>query len=207
MKNKEIISGLIGGSLFTLSYLTLGLPIIPAILVGTGAFIGGELIMSKTPLLAFERVDETNIDKVLKDARNKVKFIVGNISRIDDTDIKLYLNEISDTTTKIIESVQKDKKKIKRTEKFFTYYLPITVGIVGKYDEIENQKLSSKDAKKFFESAHESLKEINTSFKTILNNLYESDIENATVDMKVLNNILKSDGFNDIRVNKEDKNE
>ena len=207
MKNKEIISGLIGGGLFTLSYLTLGLPIIPAILVGTGAFIGGELIMSKTPLLAFERVDETNIDKVLKDARNKVKFIVGNISRIDDTDIKLYLNEIADTTTKIIESVQKDKKKIKRTEKFFTYYLPITVGIINKYDEIENQNLSSKEVKEFYSKAKESLKEINHSFKKILNNLYSSDIENAETDMKVLNNILKSDGFNDIELKKEDKDE
>ena len=45
---------------------------------------------------------------------------------------------------------------------------------------------------------------INTSFKKILNNLYESDIENATTDMKVLNNVLKSDGFDDININKED---
>ena len=39
------------------------------------------------------------------------------------------------------------------------------------------------------------------------NNLYSSDIENAETDMKVLNNILKSDGFNDIELIKEDKDE
>lgn len=207
MKNKEIVSGLIGGGLFTLSYLTLGLPIIPAILVGAGAFVGGELLMSKTPLLTFDRVDEKNIEEVLKDARNKVKFITSKISKIDDTDIKLYLNEIGDTTTKIIESVEKNKKKIKRTEKFFTYYLPITVGIINKYDDIENQNLSSKEVKEFYKKAKESLHEINNSFKKILNDLYSSDIENAETDMKVLNNILKSDGFNDIELIKEEKDE
>ena len=68
MKNKEVFSGLIGGSFFTLTYLALGLPILPALLVGTSAFIGGELLMSKTNLLNFERVNEKNIDEVLKAA-------------------------------------------------------------------------------------------------------------------------------------------
>ncbi len=207
MKNKEVFSGLIGGSFFTLTYLALGLPILPALLVGTSAFIGGELLMSKTNLLNFERVNEKNIDEVLKDARNKSKFISSKIGKVNDNNIKEYLTEICDTTNKIIDSVGKNKKKIKSTEKFFTYYLPITVGIINKYDEIENQNLSSKEVKEFYSKAKESLKEINNSFKKILNNLYSSEIENVETDMKVLNNILKSDGFNDIELIKEDKNE
>lgn len=207
MKNKEVLSGIIGGSFFTLTYLAVGLPLLPALLVGTGAFIGGELLMSKTNILTFDKVDETNVEAVLKDAKNKAKFIASSVSKIDDNDIKNYLTEISYTTEKIVESVSKNKKKIKRNEKFFTYYLPITVGIINKYDEIENQNLSSKEVKEFYTKAKESLKEINNSFKKILNNLYSSDIENAETDMKVLNNILKSDGFNDIELIKEDKDE
>lgn len=207
MKNKEVLSGIIGGSFFTLTYLAVGLPLLPALLVGTGAFIGGELLMSKTNILTFDKVDETNVEAVLKDAKNKAKFIASSVSKIDDNDIKNYLTEISYTTEKIVESVSKNKKKIKRNEKFFTYYLPITVGIINKYDEIENQNLSSKEVKEFYTKAKESLKEINNSFKKILNNLYSSDIENAETDMKVLNNILKSDGFNDIEIIKEDKDE
>jgi 5-bromo-4-chloroindolyl phosphate hydrolysis protein len=207
MKNKEIISGLIGGTFFALTYLTAGLPIVPALIAGAGAFVGGELILSKTNLVNFDKVDEKNIDEVLKDARNKNKFIASKIGKVDDKDLKIYLSEINITTSKIIETVSKNKKKIKSTEKFFTYYLPITVGIINKYDEIENQNLSSKEVKEFYTKANESLKEINNSFKKILNNLYSSDIENVETDMKVLNNILKSDGFNDIELIKEDKNE
>lgn len=207
MKNKEVFSGLIGGSIFALTYLTVGLPLLPAVLVGAASFVGGEFLLSKTNIITFDKVDESNVEEVLKDARNKVKFIKNKIDDIDDNDVKKYLEEISNTTNKIINTVSTNRKKIKQTEKFFTYYLPITIGIINKYDEIEDQKLSSRDVREFYKKANESLEEINSSFKKILNNLYESDIENAETDMKVLNNILKSDGFNEINVHKEDKDE
>ena len=206
MKNKEVISGILGGSFFAATYLAIGIPILPALAFGAAAFVGSELLMSKTVFNAFDKVDDKNIDKVLNDAKKKNKYILDMVKRIDDNDVKTYLKSINSTVNKIINTVSTNKKKIKQSEKFFTYYLPITVGIVGKYDEIENQKLSSKDAKKFFESAHDSLKEIDISFKKILDNLYESDIIDASADMKVLNNILKSDGFSELNV-KEDKNE
>lgn len=207
MKNKEVYSGILGGTLFAATYLLLGIPIIPSAIFAVSAFVGGELLMTKTNVFVFDKVDETNVDKVLSDAKNKNKYILDTIPKIDDEEIRGYLKEINATTSKIISTVAKNKKKIKPSEKFFTYYLPITVGIVGKYDEFENQKLSSKDAKKFFESAHESLKEIDISFKKILDNLYETDIENATADMKVLNNILKADGFHELNVDKEENDE
>ncbi len=207
MKNKEIYSGIIGGSFFAVTYLALGLPLLPAIAIGATSFIGGELLMSKSNTVTFDKVNDENIEEVLKDARVKNKFIFSKIDKIDDKDIKKYLSEINKTTGKIIDAVSKNKEKAKRSEKFFTYYLPITVGIINKYDEIENQGLSSKDVKEFYLKAKESLKEINNSFKKLLNNIYESDIENVETDMKVLNNILKSDGFNDIELIKEDKDE
>lgn len=207
MKNKEVLSGILGGSFFAITYLAVGIPLFPALAVGAASFLGSELLMSKTNILNFDKVDETNVDKVLSDAKNKSKYILDMVSKVDDTIVQGYLKEISHTTNKIISTVSKNKKKIKQSEKFFTYYLPITVGIVEKYDEIENQRLSSKDAKKFFENSKETLEEINSSFKKILNNLYESDIENATADMKVLNNILKSDGFHELNVNKEESDE
>ena len=207
MKNKEVISGIFGGAFFAATYLLVGIPILPAVIAGGAAFAGAELLMSKTKIFVFDKVDEKNFLQVLEDARNKNKYIISMVDKIDDDEIKKYIKEINATTTKIINTVEKNKNKMKQSEKFFTYYLPATVGIITKYDEIENQKLSSSDAKKFFASALDSLKEIDSSFKKILNNLYERDIENATADIKVLNNLLKSEGFNEIEVKEEEKNE
>ena len=207
MKNKEVLSGILGGSFFAATYLAVGVPLVPSLVVGAFAFLGSELIMSKTKIIAFDKVNEKNVEEVLNDARSKNKYILEMIEKVEDEDVKTDLKEINVTTAKIINTVSKTKKKIKQSEKFFTYYLPMTVGIINKYDEIENQKLSSKDANNFFESAKESLEEINASFKKILNNMYESDIENAAADMKVLNNILKSDGFSDIKIKRRDVDE
>jgi len=206
MKNKEVLSGILGGSFFAASFLAVGIPIIPSIVVGAFAFLGSELVMSKTQFVVFDKIDEKNAEQVLNDAKNKNKYILDMVPKIDDEVVQKYLRSINSTTAKIISTVSKNKKKIKQTQKFWTYYLPITVGIVQKYDEIENQRLSSKDAKDFFEKSRETLEEIDKSFKKILNNLYESDIENATADMKVLNTILKSDGFSELNT-KEDNNE
>ena len=105
MKNREVISGILGGSLFAATYLAVGIPIIPSIIFGAAGFIGTELIMSKTNVFTFDKVDETNVDKVLVDARNKNKYILEMISKIDDEEIQKYLKEINFTTGKIINTV------------------------------------------------------------------------------------------------------
>ncbi len=207
MKNKEVISGILGGTFFATTYLAVGIPILPALIVGASAFLGSELLMSKTHVFTFDKVNEDNVEEAMKDAKRKSKHILDMSSKTDDKEIQKHLKDISATTNKIIDTVLSNPKKIKQSEKFFTYYLPLTVEIINKYDEIENKKLSSKDVETFFEHACGSLKEINSSFKKILNNMYESDIENATADMKVLNNILKSDGISDIKINRRDDNE
>ena len=69
MKNKEIISGLVGGTFFAATFLAVGIPILPALAVGAAAFAGSELLMSKTTILTFDRVDEKNAMEVIKDAK------------------------------------------------------------------------------------------------------------------------------------------
>ena len=85
--------------------------------------------------------------------------------------------------------------KNKTVTKFLDYYLPICVKIVDRYDDIENQSLTSKDSKKFMEDSKRIISDTNKAFKKILNSLYQSDILNADAEMKVYNSILKSDGY------------
>ena len=77
------------------------------------------------------------------------------------------------------------------------YYLPVCVKIVGRYDEIENQSLTSKDSKEFMQNTGKLLKATNKAFKKILNSLYQSDIIDADAEMKVYNTMLVSDGFDE----------
>ena len=85
------------------------------------------------------------------------------------------------------------------------------MNILNKYDEIENQRLTSEESKKFMESAKGMIQKINKAFKKQLSNLYQSDMIDTDAEMKVFDSMLKSDGYSvddiDFDTKTEGKNE
>ena len=206
MKNREIVSATVGGLFFAVPYLVLSAPLLPSLAIGAAAFGAGELVFGDYKLT----LKQTNrsLYEMLEDAKKKNKHIVDMIPMIENESIQKELNEINDSVSKIIDTISKNPKKIDQTDNFFDYYLPITVKIVDRYDEIENQKLSSSESKKFLDSTNKMVKEINKAYKKILDNLYRKDIVDMDAEMKVFNSLLKADGFNDAEFSeKEEKSD
>ncbi|MGM9848299.1 MAG: 5-bromo-4-chloroindolyl phosphate hydrolysis family protein [Bacilli bacterium] len=205
MKHKDTISALIGSAFFAVPYLALSLPILPSVLIGASAFVAGELILTKNKKTLKE--ENFNLYKVLENAKKQNKRIIEAKSYINNYEIKAYLTSINESTSKIIKAIEKTPKKIKNIDNFFDYYLPITVKIINRYDEIENNDLSSKDSKKFMSSTINMLSSIDKAFKNILNNLYQKEIIDMSAEMKVFSSMLKADGFNENELEvKEDNN-
>lgn len=195
MKNREVVSAVLGGAFFAVPYLALSVPILPSVLIGAAAFGAGELVFGDYKLT----LKETNrsLYQMLEDAKKQNKHIIDMIPMIEDQSIQKELNEINESITKIIDTISKDPKKVDQTDNFFDYYLPITVKLVDRYDEIENQKLSSAESKKFFASTDKMVKEINKAYKKILANLYKKELVDMDAEMKVFNSLLKADGYHD----------
>ena len=205
MKHKDTISAFIGSAFFAGPYLALSLPILPSVLIGASAFVAGELILTKNKKTLKE--ENFNLYKVLENAKKQNKRIIEAKSYINNYEIKAYLTSINESTSKIIKAIEKTPKKIKNIDNFFDYYLPITVKIINRYDEIENNDLSSKDSKKFMSSTINMLSSIDKAFKNILNNLYQKEIIDMSAEMKVFSSMLKADGFNENELEvKEDNN-
>ena len=89
----------------------------------------------------------------------------------------------------------KHPEKAKNLNNFFDYYLPVLIKIVNKYDEVENQRLISKEGKEFMKMADKMISDTNKAFETILSSLYQADIMDADADMKVYQMMLKADGI------------
>ena len=117
------------------------------------------------------------------------------------------LKEITLTSTKIINRIEENSLKNKTAKKFMDYYLPVCVKIIGRYDEIENQSLTSKDSKEFMQNTSKILKATNKAFRKILNSLYQSDIIDADAEMKVFNTMLTADGFDETILEDGEKDE
>ena len=134
--------------------------------------------------------------------------IANMIPKVEDQNLKKQIREINETVTKIIETLQKKPYNAKKMNSFFEYYLPVTLNILKKYDEIENQKLGSEDSKKFMGKTQNMIEKINLAFKNQLNALYQSEIVDTDAEMKVLDNLLKADGYSaedDFEIKKEYK--
>ena len=205
MKNSEVVSAALGGTFFAIPYLAMSVPILPSLAIGTAAFVAGELVFKKDKIIKLKE-SNFNLYQTLENAKKQNRHILEMIPLIEDKDIQKNLNEINDTVSKIIKTIEKNPDKEKKIKNFFDYYLPVIVKIVDRFDEIENQKISSKESKKFYESTSKTISEINEVFKKFLNNLYESDMLDANVEMKVLNSMLKSDGLDEDSINVEEVN-
>ena len=138
-----------------------------------------------------------SVNEIIMEAKTKNLQISKIAPKIEDPELVKTVKEISQTVEKIIKTVEEKPEKYKNAEKFFSYYLPVTMNILNKYDEIENQKLSSKEGKEFMESTKKMVEKINNAFKKQLSSLYQSDMIDQDAEMKVFDSMLKADGYND----------
>ena len=204
IKYKEAVSAVVGSAFFAIPYLTLSLPLLPSALIGTGAFIAGELLLSSDEK---NQIPTESVKKTLESAKNESKDIYNMRNKIEDEDLKKHIINISISANKIISTIEKEPKKLRKIANFFDYYLPVTLSIIKRYDEIENQNLSSQEMKEFISSTKLMLKSADEAFNKILERLYQNDMINIDADMKVFNSMLKADGYDDEEIIKEDNNE
>ena len=202
MKNKEVISGIVGASFFAIGYIGLSIAVLPSLAVGAGAYVASELLMSGKKKIEEEL--DNNLPNRIAQARKQNRHLSDMVKELNDDDIKYYLKEICSSANKIINAIEKNKLNNRSSNRFLDYYLPVCVNIIDRYDEIENQELTSKDSKNFMKNSHERIKETSIAFKKILDNLYQTDIEDSEAELKVYNQMLKADGYNSEELNVKD---
>ena len=197
MKNKEVVSALVGASFFAVPYLGLSIAVAPALAIGAAAFGASELVLSS--FKSKETLKDTNrtLYQRVQDAKKQNKEILSLIPKVESGDTRKNLNEIHSTVDKILTTIENSPNKANRLNNFFDYYLPVLIKIVNRYDEVENQKLVSKEGKKFMKKADKIIEGTNNAFESILSSLYQKDIMDADADMKVYDMMLKADGIVD----------
>ena len=196
MKQGIIISAIIGGIFFGLAFLGLSLDFWPSLGIGVAAFAAGNLVFpEKRKEIELDTLSDEMVIAEMKKINQK---IFNMISKVENRELKTNVKEIYETTNKIIAKVSKDKNDLKKIRTFINYYLPVTLKILVKYDEIENQNLNTKDGNEFMRTVEEKIKVISSSFKNQLNALYQSDYVSTDAELDVLENMLKSEGYTDL---------
>lgn len=208
MKKEYIYSCLLGGTFFAVPYLAYGLAALPSAAIGVAAYGAGILIFRDKKKIDisdnFEMEDRIAIKKA-----KELTIKMQNISKqLESPQLVQNVKSIVGTTNKIIETVEKKPEKIKKVRNFLNYYLPVTMKILERYDEIENQRLNTKDSKKFMSSVEDMIAKIKAAFEEQLSNIYQTEMVDTDAELKVFESMLKSDGFLDeidFNIEKKDK--
>ncbi len=195
MKNKDIVSGIVGAGFFAVGYLALALPLAPALAIAGASFVASELVINSNKKI--EEAVGLSFKEEIALSRKQIKYLKEMTNKIEDKAVCDDLEEITKSADKIISRIEANEVKSKNATKFMDYYLPVCVKIVSRYDEIEDQSLTSKDSKEFMQNTGKLLKATNKAFKKILNSLYQSEIIDADAEMKVFNTMLTADGFDE----------
>ena len=196
MKNGKIVSSIIGGVFFGISFLGLSLSFLPSLGIGLLALVAGNLVFSEKKQEI--SLDEVSDDEIIGSMRKMNQKIFSMISKVESNDLKNDIKRIYETTNKIIAKINKNRDLIKKIRTFINYYLPVTIKILEKYDEIENQHLNTKDGKEFMKTVEEKVKLIADSFQNQLNFLYQDDYVDIDSELGVFENMLKSEGYTDL---------
>ena len=196
MKKGYIYSAVLGGAFFAVPYLALGIELLPSLAISAVAYGAGTLIFKDRSKLDLS-IDKENLYDILKDAKEKTSQIDNISKQLEDKTLVENVRQICDTSNKIIDTLSKNPNKLAQARNFLNYYLPVTIKILTRYDEIENQKLNTTESQKFMKSVKDMTEKIKSAFNEQLNNMYKSEMIDTDAELKVFETMLKSDGFLD----------
>ena len=206
MKKGYIYSAIMGGAFFAVPYLALGIELLPSIAIGIAAYGAGSLITSVAKGNPEIKLGDMNLNDVIKEAKNMNEEIKSVSKKLEDKKLIENVMQIYETSNKIIDTISNKPEKLGQARNFLKYYLPVTIKILNRYDEIENQRLNTEESIKFMKSVVEMTTKIKEAFNEQLNNMYQSEMIDTDAEIKVFESMLKSDGFIDeIDFNIDDK--
>lgn len=192
---KRVIIPTIAGIITAIGTLMLRLPIFSCLLITIGVWAGLMLINSPEKKQT-EQSTEIPFELRISELDNQITRLKRIEPEIEKESMQDDLRDIIDSLTKIRNTVVENKEKFYKNSKIFDYYIPMSIGIIEKYNEIEDKRLTSADSKKFMQSSENVIAALREGFKNVLNGLYESDIVNANAEIQTLETVMKMGGFN-----------
>lgn len=193
---KPIISALIGGTFFAIPYLALNVSLLPSLGIAAIAYGAGNLLLADSEKNNVKKDSMQNFYDILNTAKKQNAKIYEVMNKIDDKELVANIDEIHETSLKIIDEISKNPSKLNKAQNFLNYYLPTTLKLLITYDNIENQYLNSKELNKSMQNTKQMIIKINQSLKLQLSNLFQSEIIDTDAEIKVFETMLKSEGLN-----------
>jgi 5-bromo-4-chloroindolyl phosphate hydrolysis protein len=135
-----------------------------------------------------EAEEDDSVERLIKDAFEKLFIIRKDIGKIQDTDIRARLEAICCTGEKIIGEVRTNPEGLAHVRKFFYYYIDAFGEIVKKYLKLSSFEESSEEIGRLMAETERSFNDIDGIFKDLCEKLLEKDMMHLKAEINVIKN-------------------
>ena len=114
---------------------------------------------------------------------------------IPDETISAQIDDLEETTRKIIDHVVSHPEKLPQIRKFMSYYLPTTLKILNAYDRMGAAGVSGENIDGTMEKIELMMTTTVTSFHKQLDALFRDEAMDISSDITVMENLLAQEGL------------
>ncbi|HYE84131.1 MAG TPA: 5-bromo-4-chloroindolyl phosphate hydrolysis family protein [Clostridia bacterium] len=165
-----------------------GLMLIAGIVSGIAASMKKNAAEKKAEVVEEEPEEKDSVEKLIKDAFEKLFEIRKDVDKIKDADIREKIEAVCCTGEKIIGEVRTNPEGLTHVRKFFYYYLDAFAEIVKKYLRLSSFEESSEEVGKLVAETERSFADIDAIFRELCEKLLEKDMLNLKAEINVIRN-------------------
>lgn len=123
---------------------------------------------------------------------------------IEDEEISQRIDQLEETTGKIIDQVVAQPEKLPQIRKFMNYYLPTTLKLLNAYDRMGAAGVSGENIDGTMNKIETMMDTIVMAFHKQLDALFRDEAMDIASDITVMENLLAREGLSNSRSDEED---
>ena len=137
------------------------------------------------------------LNKVLQEGENYIQKIQKLNDLILGDDISVKMDKIEDTLISIFELLKRHPEKLGDIRKLMQFYLPMTIKVLEKYRDFENERIPSEQLKEGKQEIEESLGKVHIAFENLREKMFREDVLDISTDLDVLETMMSQEGLID----------
>jgi 5-bromo-4-chloroindolyl phosphate hydrolysis protein len=199
MRVTTIVSLIAGGALYYLLHYIFHLNLLISIPSGIAAFIFIrkaviKLIIERNSGIASLTPVEEQAHTIAKDGLKRLKQLSSSTLKIKDNDVAAKVKEICKIGTDIFKTIKENPSDLRRARQFTNYYLDATEKIIERYIQLTTSKVRNDEIDKAVKDVEEVLDTIKGTYEKQYAALFEDDVLDLDVEIKLLKQTIKLEG-------------
>ena len=142
-----------------------------------------------------KRTGDPAIDKMIDDEEAAITEMRRLDDAIEDEKVSAQIVHLEDVTKKIVDYVVDHPQKMSDVRRFFNYYLPTALKLLGSYNKVDGTGISGTNIDTTKDQVEEMMDKALEAFDQQLDSLYADEAMDVSTEIKVMESLLKQEGL------------